>query len=57
MIINTGQRTDIPAFYSEWLCNRLREGFVMVRNPYNPKSVTRYRLTPDVVDVISFFTS
>ncbi len=56
MIINTGQRTDIPAFYSEWLCNRLREGFVLVRNPYNPQSVTRYRLTPDVVDVIGFCT-
>jgi len=56
MIINTGQRTDIPAFYSEWFCNRLKAGFVMVRNPYNPKSVTRYRLTPDVVDIIGFCT-
>ena len=56
MIINTGQRTDIPAFYSEWFCNRLREGFVLVRNPYNPQSVTRYRLSPDVVDVIGFCT-
>ncbi len=33
MIINTGMRTDIPAFYSEWLMNRVREGFVYVRNP------------------------
>ena len=32
MIINTGMRTDIPAFYSEWLMNRVREGFVYVRN-------------------------
>ena len=56
MIINTGQRTDIPAFYSEWFVNRLKAGFVMVRNPYNPKSVTRYRLTPDVVDLIGFCT-
>lgn len=56
MIINTGQRTDIPAFYADWLANRLREGFVLVRNPYNPKSVTRYRLTPDVVDCIGFCT-
>ncbi len=56
MIINTGQRTDIPAFYSEWLCNRLKAGFVMVRNPYDPRSVTRYRLSPDVVDVIGFCT-
>lgn len=56
MIINTGQRTDIPAFYSQWFANRLKEGFVMVRNPYNPQSVTRYRLSPDVVDVIGFCT-
>ena len=56
MIINTGMRTDIPAFYSEWLCNRLKDGQVMVRNPYYPKTVTRYRLDPSVVDVISFCT-
>ena len=56
MIINTGQRTDIPAFYSEWFCNRLREGFVLVRNPYDPHSVTRYRLSPDVVDAIGLCT-
>ena len=56
MIINTGQRTDIPAFYSQWFANRLKAGFVLVRNPYNPKSVIRYRLTPDVVDLIGFCT-
>ena len=56
MIINTGQRTDIPAFYAEWFATRLREGFVLVRNPYNPKRVARYRLNPDVVDIISFCT-
>ena len=56
MIINTGQRTDIPAFYSSWFVNRLKAGFVLVRNPYNPHSVTRYRLSPDVVDLIGFCT-
>lgn len=56
MIINTGQRTDIPAFYAEWLANRLKEGFVCVRNPYNPDQVSRYRLDPSVVDVIGFCT-
>ncbi len=56
MIIHTGNRTDIPAFYSEWFVNRLKEGFVLVRNPYNPESVTRFRLTPDVVDLIAFCT-
>ena len=54
MIINTGQRTDIPAFYPEWFANRLQEGFVCVRNPYDPQQVTRYRLDPSIVDVIGF---
>jgi len=56
VIINTGQRTDIPAFYSKWFCNRLKEGIVCVRNPFNPVQVSRYRLNPDVVDVIGFCT-
>lgn len=49
-------RTDIPAFYSEWFLNRIKEGFVLVRNPYNPSLVTRYSLLPDVVDLIAFCT-
>ncbi len=56
MIISTGMRTDIPAFYAEWFCNRLKEGFVYTRNPYYPNQVTKYRLTPDVVDLIVFCT-
>ena len=56
MIIQTGMRTDIPAFYAEWLANRLRAGYVLVRNPYNPVSVTRYSLSPEVVDAIGFCT-
>lgn len=54
MIIQTGMRTDIPAFYSEWLANRIKEGYVLVRNPYNPLQVTRYELSPEVVDLITF---
>jgi hypothetical protein len=56
MIIQTGNRTDIPAFYTQWFNNRLREGFVLARNPFNPVSVTRYRLDPSVVDLIVFCT-
>ena len=56
MIINTGMRTDIPAFYSEWLMNRIRDGYVLVRSPYNPQQVTKYILKPDVVDVLGFCT-
>lgn len=56
MIINTGMRTDIPAFYSKWFLNRIREGFVYTRNPYYPNQVTKYSLSPEVVDIISFCT-
>jgi hypothetical protein len=54
MIINTGQRTDIPAFYPKWLANRFKENIVCVRNPFNPEQVSRYRLSPKTVDVIGF---
>lgn len=56
MILNTGNRTDIPAYYSPWFYNRVRDGYVLVRNPYYPQQVTRYRLTPDVVDCLCFCT-
>lgn len=49
-------RTDIPAFYHEWLINRIKEGFVLVRNPYEPSQVTRYSLSPEVVDLMAFCT-
>lgn len=56
MIIQTGMRTDIPAFYSKWFLSRIREGYVLVRNPYNPSQVTKYSLSPEVVDLIAFCT-
>lgn len=56
MILNTGNRTDIPAYFSEWFYHRMKEGFVCVRNPYYPAQVTRYRLDPAVVDCLVFCT-
>lgn len=56
MIISTGMRTDIPAYFSEWFYNRIKEGFVLTRNPYYPEQVLRYQLNPDVVDCINFCT-
>ncbi|MDU2577601.1 MAG: DUF1848 domain-containing protein [Veillonella sp.] len=56
MILQTGQRTDIPAFYGQWLINRVRQGFVDVRNPYNPMQITRYPINHEVVDGIAFCT-
>lgn len=56
MILNTGSRTDIPAFYSAWFLNRVKEGYVLCRNPYRQDELIRYSLSPEVVDVISFCT-
>lgn len=56
MILNTGNRTDIPAFFSDWFFNRIQEGFVCVRNPYFPHQVTKYILDPQVIDIICFCT-
>lgn len=50
MIISASRRTDIPARYPEWFMNRLREGEVLVQNPYNRKKIQRIALSPDVVD-------
>lgn len=54
MIINTGGRTDTVQYYSEWLLNRFKEGFVFSRNPFYPAKVTRYELAPDKVDCVVF---
>lgn len=56
MIINTGNRTDIPAYFSEWFYNRIKDGYVYARNPYYPNQVTKYILNSKVVDCICFCT-
>ena len=56
MIISASRRTDIPAFYMEWLVNRLQEGFVYSRNPINPRQVSKVILRPDKVDCLVFWS-
>lgn len=56
MIISASRKTDIPAFYSGWLVNRLRAGYVLTRNPMNYSRVSRIILSPEVVDCIVFWT-
>ena len=41
MILFVSGRTDIVAFYTKWFMKRIEEGFVMVRNPFNPKLVSK----------------
>jgi DNA repair photolyase len=56
MIISASRRTDIPNYYSEWFFNRLKEGYVLVRNPMNMSQVSKISLSPDVVDGVVFWT-
>lgn len=56
MIVSVSRRTDIPAFYSEWFFNRIKEGFVYVKNPFNTKQVSHIQLTPETVDCFVFWT-
>lgn len=52
MILNVSGRCDIPAFFSKWFMNRYKEGFVDVKNPFNPKLVSRIYFKD--VDLIVF---
>lgn len=56
MILSVSRRTDVPAFYSEWFLNRIREGYACVRNPMNYHQVSRIDIRPDVTDCIVFWT-
>ena len=54
MILFVSGRTDIVAFYTEWFMKKIEEGFVMVRNPFNPKLVSKIDFNN--VDMIMFCT-
>lgn len=53
MILNSGTRTDIPAFFHKWYLNRINEGFVLSRNPFN-QDIYRYNINPKTVDCLCF---
>ncbi|WP_312095314.1 DUF1848 domain-containing protein [Aminipila sp.] len=56
MIISASRRTDIPSFYFDWFTNRLKERFVLVRNPVYPNQISRIDLSPELIDCIVFWT-
>ena len=35
IVISASRSTDIPAFYSDWLIQRIKEGYVKWKNPFN----------------------
>lgn len=56
MILSVSRRTDIPNYYSEWFIDRVKQGFLYVRNPMNAHQISKIDLSPDVVDCIVFWT-
>ena len=54
MVLMVSGRTDIVAFYTPWFMNRYKEGYLMVRNPFNPKLVSQINF--EDVDLIMFCT-
>ncbi len=56
MILSVSRRTDIPNYYSDWFLNRVKEGFLYVRNPRNPRQISRIDLSPEGIDAIVFWT-
>ncbi len=56
MIVSASRRTDIPAFFGDWLFRRLGDGYCLVRHPRNPQLVRKVTLTPEAVDCLVFWT-
>lgn len=54
-IISASRRTDIPAFYSEWFMNRIRDGYVKVMSPFSYR-ITTVSLRPEDVIAVVFWT-
>lgn len=50
MIISASRRTDIPAFFADWLFRRLRAGHAETVNPFRPSQRRRVDLTPENID-------
>ncbi len=52
MVLFISGRTDILSYYPKWLINRVREGFVDTRNPFNKQLVSRLYFSD--ADIILF---
>ena len=54
MIVNVDGRTDIVNYYSEWLMNRIKEGYAYSRNPLFTNNISKISLKPEDVDCLMF---
>lgn len=56
MIVSASRRTDIPAYYAEWLAGRIDAGYCVVRNPFDARRSSRVSLLPEDVDFLVLWT-
>lgn len=56
MILFASGRCDIPAYYANWFYQRIKEGYVDVRNPFDEHQISRIPLTSYDIDAILFCT-
>ncbi len=54
-VISASRRTDIPAFYPDWLVNRLKAGVVFVRHPFVNK-LLRVSLRQEDISAMVFWS-
>lgn len=51
-VISASRRTDIPAFYTPWLLNRLKEGFALYKHPFTGKTFRVSLKSEDVHSIV-----
>ena len=56
LVISASRRTDIPNYYASWFLERLRNGYVLVRNVRDYHRVRRIDLSVEAVACIVFWT-
>lgn len=56
MIVSASRRTDIPSLYAEWFLEKIKVGYVDVKNPFNANQIKRISLLPKDVDCFVFWT-
>ena len=47
------QGLTFPLFFIKWFLNRIEEGFVLSKNPYN-NPIYKYNFNPKTIDVMCF---
>ena len=56
MILSVSRKTDIPAYHFDWFLQRVKEGYVINRNPMFPEQLYKTPIHPSSCDCIVFWT-